>query len=169
MSGYFQESQKTKTLLMEKIITLLMNIVNKNIISYKKNYLPEPYTPFDNLLPLSISNYLLLTQIVLDERIEENILVYSLMLLDKFSKSTEYFYPFTEKNILLLEVCGLMITQKFLYDVPFKNDFFSEALNISLCELNKAEALFLECIDHNVFLKEDKLYLYKCLINKVVI
>ncbi len=57
-----------KRKLIEKIINLLLNIVNKNSSAFLKNFLPKPKTPFDGILDLSVDSYIKLYDIILDNR-----------------------------------------------------------------------------------------------------
>jgi len=106
-------SKEHKRELMERMINLLLDIVNKNSLSFQSFNLPDPSSPFDNIIDISVES--LISSLMI------GLLIYSLVLLDKFSRFGIIYYALTNKNVFLLLICSILISQKILYDVPFKS------------------------------------------------
>ena len=91
-------------------------------------------------------------------QLDENTLILSLMNLDKILKDN---FIITEKNVGYLFYTSMVVSQKFYEDEPIDNNIYAKYVGISAAELTQLELEFLEMLDYNLFVSDEKFYDYK--------
>ena len=89
---------------------------------------------------------------------DDNLLILSLMVLDKFLTSK---IILSESNVHKVFFTCLMETHKFFDDNTFTNKDYAKMCGVSVDELLKMEIYFLESINFNLFIKDDDFIKYK--------
>ena len=89
---------------------------------------------------------------------DDNLLILSLMVLDKFLTSK---IILSESNVHKVFFICLMETHKFFDDNTFTNKDYAKMCGVSVDELLNMEIYFLECINFNLFIKDDEFKKYK--------
>ena len=89
---------------------------------------------------------------------DDNLLILSLMVLDKFLTSK---IILSESNVHKVFFTCLMETHKFFDDNTFTNKDYAKMCGVSVDDLLKMEIYFLESINFNLFIKDDDFIKYK--------
>ena len=89
---------------------------------------------------------------------DDNLLILSLMVLDKFLSSK---IILSESNVHKIFFICIMETHKFFDDNTFTNKDYAKMCGVSVDELLKMEIYFLESINFNLFIKDDDFIKYK--------
>ena len=89
---------------------------------------------------------------------DDNLLILSLMVLDKFLTSK---IILSQSNVHKVFFICLMETHKFFDDNTFTNKDYAKMCGVSVDELLNMEIYFLECINFNLFIKDDEFKKYK--------
>ena len=89
---------------------------------------------------------------------DDNLLILSLMVLDKFLSSK---IILSESNVHKVFFTCLMETHKFFDDNTFTNKDYAKMCGVSVDDLLKMEIYFLESINFNLFIKDDDFIKYK--------
>ena len=89
---------------------------------------------------------------------DDNLLILSLMVLDKFLSSK---IILSESNVHKIFFICIMETHKFFDDNTFTNKDYAKMCGVSVDELLKMEIYFLESINFNLFIKDDEFKKYK--------
>ncbi len=89
---------------------------------------------------------------------DDNLLILSLMVLDKFLTSK---IILSESNVHKVFFTCLMETHKFFDDNTFTNKDYAKMCGVSVDDLLKMEIYFLESINFNLFIKDDEFKKYK--------
>ena len=113
----------------------------------------EPCCILDDL---SIENFVILCYKSLG--FDEHMLILSMMYFDKILAKD---FILTEKNIHKTFFICMMEVQKYYNDVPFTNKDFAKLIGISTEELLELELEFLEIVDYNMNIPEEKYLEYK--------
>ena len=162
----FQFKNQNSLMTMFKIIS--------NILSYTSNKTKTP-TIFDlNLNQLSETDSesddseedfigkmkfeTFIEKIVYILDFDDNLLILSLMVLDKFLTSK---IILSESNVHKVFFTCLMETHKFFDDNTFTNKDYAKMCGVSVDDLLKMEIYFLESINFNLFIKDDEFKKYK--------
>ena len=162
----FQFKNQNSLMTMFKIIS--------NILSYTSNKTKTP-TIFDlNLNQLSETDSesddsdeecigkmkfeTFIEKIVYILDFDDNLLILSLMVLDKFLTSK---IILSQSNVHKVFFICLMETHKFFDDNTFTNKDYAKMCGVSVEELLNMEIYFLECINFNLFIKDDEFKKYK--------
>ena len=158
---------------MQNSLVTMFKIIN-NILTYTSNKSKTP-TIFDlNLNQLSETDsesdesdedYIgkmkfetFIEKIVYILDFDDNLLILSLMVLDKFLSSK---IILSESNVHKVFFTCLMETHKFFDDNTFTNKDYAKMCGVSVDELLKMEIYFLESINFNLFIKDDEFKKYK--------
>ena len=158
---------------MQNSLVTMFKIIN-NILTYTSNKSKTP-TIFDlNLNQLSETDsesdesdedYIgkmkfetFIEKIVYILDFDDNLLILSLMVLDKFLTSK---IILSESNVHKIFFTCLMETHKFFDDNTFTNKDYAKMCGVSVDELLKMEIYFLESINFNLFIKDDEFKKYK--------
>ncbi len=158
---------------MQNSLVTMFKIIN-NILTYTSNKSKTP-TIFDlNLNQLSETDsesdesdedYIgkmkfetFIEKIVYILDFDDNLLILSLMVLDKFLTSK---IILSESNVHKVFFTCLMETHKFFDDNTFTNKDYAKMCGVSVDELLKMEIYFLESINFNLFIKDDEFKKYK--------
>ena len=88
----------------------------------------------------------------------EHMLILSMMFLDKILEKK---FVLTDKNIHKTFFICMMEVQKFYEDVPFTNKDFAKLCGLSTKELLELEFEFMDYIDYNMNISDDKYFSYK--------
>jgi hypothetical protein len=154
-------------------LTTMFKIIN-NILTYTSNKIKTP-TIFDlNVNQLSetdsesddseedfigkIKFETFIEKIVYILDFDDNLLILSLMVLDKFLTSK---IILSESNVHKVFFTCLMETHKFFDDNTFTNKDYAKMCGVSVDDLLKMEIYFLESINFNLFIKDDDFIKYK--------
>ena len=158
---------------MQNSLVTMFKIIN-NILTYTSNKSKTP-TIFDlNLNQLSETDsesdesdedYIgkmkfetFIEKIVYILHFDDNLLILSLMVLDKFLSSK---IILSESNVHKIFFICIMETHKFFDDNTFTNKDYAKMCGVSVDELLKMEIYFLESINFNLFIKDDEFKKYK--------
>ena len=158
---------------MQNSLVTMFKIIN-NILTYTSNKSKTP-TIFDlNLNQLSETDsesdesdedYIgkmkfetFIEKIVYILDFDDNLLILSLMVLDKFLSSK---IILSESNVHKIFFICIMETHKFFDDNTFTNKDYAKMCGVSVDELLKMEIYFLESINFNLFIKDDEFKKYK--------
>ena len=158
---------------MQNSLVTMFKIIN-NILTYTSNKSKTP-TIFDlNLNQLSETDsesdesdedYIgkmkfetFIQKIVYILDFDDNLLILSLMVLDKFLTSK---IILSQSNVHKVFFICLMETHKFFDDNTFTNKDYAKMCGVSVDELLKMEIYFLESINFNLFIKDDEFKKYK--------
>ena len=158
---------------MQNSLVTMFKIIN-NILTYTSNKSKTP-TIFDlNLNQLSETDsesdesdedYIgkmkfetFIEKIVYILDFDDNLLILSLMVLDKFLSSK---IILSELNVHKIFFICIMETHKFFDDNTFTNKDYAKMCGVSVDELLKMEIYFLESINFNLFIKDDEFKKYK--------
>jgi hypothetical protein len=154
-------------------LTTMFKIIN-NILTYTSNKIKTP-TIFDlNVNQLSETDSesddseedfigkmkfeTFIEKIVYILDFDDNLLILSLMVLDKFLTSK---IILSESNVHKVFFTCLMETHKFFDDNTFTNKDYARMCGVSVDDLLKMEIYFLESINFNLFIKDDDFIKYK--------
>jgi hypothetical protein len=154
-------------------LTTMFKIIN-NILTYTSNKIKTP-TIFDlNVNQLSETDSesddseedfigkmkfeTFIEKIVYILDFDDNLLILSLMVLDKFLTSK---IILSESNVHKVFFTCLMETHKFFDDNTFTNKDYAKMCGVSVDDLLKMEIYFLESINFNLFIKDDDFIKYK--------
>jgi hypothetical protein len=154
-------------------LTTMFKIIN-NILTYTSNKIKTP-TIFDlNANQLSETDSesddseedfigkmkfeTFIEKIVYILDFDDNLLILSLMVLDKFLTSK---IILSQSNVHKVFFICLMETHKFFDDNTFTNKDYAKMCGVSVEELLNMEIYFLECINFNLFIKDDEFKKYK--------
>ena len=91
-------------------------------------------------------------------QLDENTLILSLMHIDKILSKN---FVITDKNVGYLFYTSMVVSQKFYEDEPIDNNIYAKYVGISAAELTQLELEFLEMLDYNLFVSDEKFYDYK--------
>ena len=91
-------------------------------------------------------------------QLDENTLILSLMHIDKILSKD---FVITDKNVRYLFCTSMIVSQKFYEDEPIDNNIYAKYVGISAAELTQLELEFLEMLDYNLFVSDEKFYNYK--------
>lgn len=154
-------------------LTTMFKIIN-NILTYTSNKIKTP-TIFDlNVNQLSETDSesddseedfigkmkfeTFIEKIVYILDFDDNLLILSLMVLDKFLTSK---IILSESNVHKVFFTCLMETHKFFDDNTFTNKDYAKMCGVSVDDLLQMEIYFLESINFNLFIKDDDFIKYK--------
>ena len=144
------------------LLSMIPTLFNRIITINETNGLITK-SPFDsNKSKIQFEDYI--NRLVKHTEVESNTLLFSLMLLDKFSVQSEI--SFSKLNIHKLFLISLIISIKFLEDVIFEERDYALIAGVNKKELAYLEQEFLIGIDYRVSIDETKFKCYyKCFLS----
>lgn len=139
------------------IPSILKKIIKLN--QHKKDDLPD-YLNNSFYKATSIEDYF--KRIVYFSKVHINTVIYSFVLIDRIIMNSKL--VLSDKNVYLLLLASLYSSAKFLEDKIFGFKVFAKIGGVNISDLAKAEYMFLELLDYNLYIEYDLFIQYYDLI-----
>ena len=148
------------------VILIYCRVLERIISSNNERVNSTLRSKFDLKSSPGLTFYNFLDRIVKLWEIDDNTLIYSMLLIDEFCR-TQQKIKLSITNIYLVMLSSLYISLKLLHDVLYQHEIYAKMSGISNKRLSELESLFLETLDFRVHFDDKIFILYESLIRQL--